>query len=310
MKGSKLYEEEINTPFTESPKKYYLKHKSDYDFIVDVHNGKPFHTPKFVKNIPILLLVHQLEKEKWYYETRFPLNVILFRMEQRWLKQYSGTPTAAVSESTKKDLSELGIKNIRIITEGLDFTPLQNIPKKSIKPLILFIGRLKKIKRPTHAIESFIKIKKKIPDAEMIVIGDGYLREKLEKKYQNVKFLHGISQNEKLKILKSAHLLLSTGIREGWGLVITEAAAVGTPSVAYNIPGLRDSVVDGETGFLVPEGNIDEMSDKACSVLSNLELREHMASNALRWASTFSWEKTGAEFENYIYEIVNNFSKN
>jgi len=290
-------------------KKYFLENKSDYDFIIDVHNGRPFHTPKFVKNLPILFLVHQLEIEKWYYETRFPLNSILFRMEKRWLKQYLKIHTAAVSKSTQQDLINLGIKNVRIITEGLDFIPSKNIPKKSNNSLIIFIGRLKKIKRPTHALESFRIIKKNIPNAEMIVIGDGYLRKNLSKKYPEVKFLQNISQEEKLKIIRSAHLLLATGIREGWGLVITEAASMGTPSVAYDVPGLRDSVLDGKTGLLVEAGNIEEMSDKACRILLNKDLWEKIARGALKWSSCFSWEKTGKEFENYMYEIVDSFKK-
>jgi glycosyltransferase involved in cell wall biosynthesis len=159
--------------------KNYLKaYKHHYDLIVDEINTRPFFTPKFVKEKPVIALIHQLARDFWFYETKFPLNYIgYYYLEKKWLSNYKDIITLTVSNSTKIDLEELGFKKLLVVPQGLNVTPLSNVKEKEANPTVIFIGRLKKAKLPHHALQAFSIIKREIPDAKMWVIGDGYLRE-------------------------------------------------------------------------------------------------------------------------------------
>jgi glycosyltransferase involved in cell wall biosynthesis len=288
-------------------KDYYNRIKDEYDFIVDEVNAKPFLTPKFVKEKPILALIHSLTRDIWFYETYFPLNYIgYYFLESKWLSYYKDIPTATVSNSTKEDLEALGFKKIFLVPEGLSVTPLSEVrQKESTSPIITYVGRLKRHKLPHHAIQAFSIIKKAIPDAKMWVIGDGYMRKELEKFNINDIIFYGRVKDElKHELLSKSHLVLVTGVREGWGLVVVESNAMGTPAIAYNVPGLRDSVRDGETGLLVKENTPSCLAHTAISLLKDQQLLSKFSSNALAFSKQFSWDNTASAFDNIIKNII------
>ncbi len=166
-------------------KKYYSKRfkKEKFDVIIDEINTKPFFAPKFASNHEkVVALIHQLACEYWFYETPFPVNYIGYHyLENKWLKQYVNIPTVTVSESTRQDLISLGFTNISIVPEGLNFQPLNTLQEKNTHPIVAFSGRLKRAKRPDHAVKAFAIVKDKIPDAELWVFGDGKYRKSLER---------------------------------------------------------------------------------------------------------------------------------
>lgn len=201
-----------------------------------------------------------------------------------------------VSESTKKDLTYLGFKNISIIPEGINFKPLDKVAHKEKDPTLIFVGRLKKAKMPDHPLRAFEIIRNKIPNAKLWVVGDGYFRKELQKLAGNgVEFFGAIPQEKKLDLMSRAHAILVPGVREGWGLVVTEANAMGTPAIGYNVPGLRDSIRDGKTGLLC-EPDPEAMAGKAIELLSNNALRERISRDALTWAGEFNWDRSAEEF--------------
>ena len=123
--------------------------------------------------------------------------------------------------------------------------------QKEFEPTIVFLGRLKRHKLPDHALRAFALIKNELPHAKMWVIGDGDMHEELKKmNIKDVVFYGHINDELKYELLRKAHLLLVPSVREGWGLVVTEANAMGTPAIAYDNPGLRDSIVDEKNGHL------------------------------------------------------------
>src|SRR5919107_3651321 len=151
---------------------------------------------------------------------------------------------------------------------GLNTTPLSNVKKKEDNPTVVFIGRLKKAKLPHHALHAFSIIKREIPDAKMWIIGDGYLRQKLESsERKDVTFYGHVSNEIKYELLSRAHIILVPAVREGWGLVVTEANAMGTPAIGYDVPGLRDSIRHGETGITIKGGSPEAMAQQAISLL-------------------------------------------
>lgn len=280
---------------------YYTRHKNDYDFIIDEINTRPFLTPKFVKNKPMLAIFHQMAREFWFYETTFPLNYIgYYYLEKKWLSYYRDIPTITVSNSSRKDLEELGFKNIFIVSEGLNISPLPALPEKEAEPTILFIGRLKKAKLPHHALQAFSQIKKQIPNAKMWIVGDGYMRDSLKNmNIEDVTFYGRVSNEMKYEIMKRAHIALVPAVREGWGLVVTESNAMGTPTVAYDVHGIRDSVKDGQTGILV-SNTPERMADSTIALLRDKSRLVQLSENALNYSRSFSWDKTAEEFDRMI----------
>lgn len=287
-------------------RQHFEVYKDSYDLVIDENNTKPFLTPKFVKEKPILALFHSLAREAWFYEVPFPLNYIgYYYLEKKWLSYYKEVPSIAVSNSTKEDLERLGFKKVFLVPEGLSVTPLADVLEKESNPTIVFIGRLKRHKLPHHAIEAFSMIKKEIPDAKMWVIGEGKMREELERIKVNSVIFYGYVENlMKYKMLSKAHLVLVTGVREGWGLVVLESNAMGTPAVAYNIPGLRDSVKDGQTGILVKENSPSGLAYSAISLLRNHDFLTQISRNALGFSKQFDWDNTADEFDKIIKIII------
>jgi glycosyltransferase involved in cell wall biosynthesis len=283
-------------------RKYYLRHRNDYNYIVYEINTKPFLTPKFVRHKPILALIHQLAREFWIYETHFPLNLIgYYYLERKWLSYYKDVLTATVSNSSKEDLEQIGFKKILLVPQGLSVLPLSEVPNKQPEPTIVFLGRLKKVKLPHHAIEAFRIIKNEIPNAKMWVIGDGYMLEKLRNsKIEDIIFYGHVSNELKYQILSKAHLALAPAVREGWGLVVTESNAMGTPVIAYNVPGLRDSVKHGETGILVKDNSPESLAHAALSLLNDHTLLRKYSVNALEFSRQFNWDNTADVFDRII----------
>ncbi len=279
---------------------YYKKYfKGDFDTVIDEINTRPFFAPKFVNNGErVFALIHQLAREFWFYETKFPINYLgYYFLEDRWLKNYQDIPTITVSESTRKDLIALGFKKVSIVPEGINFKPLKSMPEKEYEPTLIFVGRLKKAKLPDHAIAAFKIIKEKIPDAKFWVVGDGYYRNELKRlSCKDVEFFGATTQERKLELMSRAHAILVPGVREGWGLVVTEANAMGTPAIGYNVHGLRDSIRDRETGLLC-EPNPMAMAERAIELLQDEALQEKLSRNSLKWAGKFDWDKSAEEFE-------------
>lgn len=289
-------------------KKYYRKYfKGNFDIVVDEINTRPFLTPKFVDNgEKVVALIYQLAREFWFYETRFPINYLgYYVLENRWLANYRDIPTVTISESTRKDLVVLGFRKVSIVPVGINFKPLESLPEKEKNPTFIFVGRLKKAKLPDHAITTFKIIKEKIPDAKLWVVGEGYYRRELEKiADSSVKFFGAVEHEKKLELMSRAHAILVPGVREGWGLVVTEANAMGIPAIGYNIPGLRDAIRDCEVGLLC-ESKPEVMAEKAIELLQDETLLEKLSRNALEWSRNFSWDKSAEEFLKLIERIVN-----
>lgn len=292
-------------------KKYYknLFSKEGYDVVIDEINTRPFLTPKFVNNgEKIIAIIYQLAREYWFYETRFPLSHIgYYFLESRWLRNYVDFPTVTISESTRRDLLDLWFKKIFVVPPGLNFKPLDEVPEKESYPVVAYIGRLKRAKRPDHAVKAFRIVKEKIPEAELWIIGNGYFRKDLEKMATDgVKFFSDLSNERRRGLIKRAWVLVNPSVREGFGLNIVEANALGTPCVAYDVPGLKDSIKDGETGLLVKKnGDFEALATAIIKVLMDSSLRKTLSEKALKWAKNFDWDKSAEEFEKILKVCVN-----
>jgi glycosyltransferase involved in cell wall biosynthesis len=284
-------------------KNYLSAYKHHYDLIIDEINTRPFFTPKVAGEKRIIALIHQLAREFWFYETKFPINYLgYYYLENKWLSNYKNTITVVPSNSTKMDLEEIGFKKVFVVPPGLKVTPLSNPKEKESNPTVVFIGRLKKAKLPHHALQAFSIIKREIYDAKMWIIGEGYFKKKLESFNTNdVTFYGYISNEKKYDLLSRAHIILVPAVREGWGLVVTEANAMGTPAIGYDVHGLRDSIRHGETGITVREKSPVAMAQQAISLLRDSERLSEYSRYALEFSRQFSWDNTVESFKTVLY---------
>lgn len=282
---------------------YRRRFEGDFDVVIDEINTRPFMTSKFVEDVPIVALIHQLAREFWFYETPFPISHLgYYWLEERWLSRYTGVDTVTVSESTKRDLEELGFRNVTVVPEGLSVEPVDAVPTKADRPTFLYVGRMTAAKRPNHALDAFERIQEELPEARLQMVGDGYLLDELKARANGSVEFHGyVSESEKLELMKRSHVLLVPGVREGWGLVVSEANAMGTPAVGYDVPGLRDSITHGHTGLCTDE-DPSSLARAAMELLSN-GYRDY-AEAALEHAGQFSWTRTADEVEAVLDEVI------
>jgi len=128
------------------------------------------------------------------------------------------------------------------------------------------------------------------------MVGDGYLRKELMAKNPDIDMPGYLDKEAKDALVKRSWAIAVPGVREGWGQVVTDANAFGTPAVGYDIPGLRDSIKDGYNGLLVrPDPR--SMAEGLESILSQEAMRRQMSENALEWSKQFSWDRSAQAFE-------------
>jgi len=290
-----LYLEAIKWWFSEG-------NKNKYDAVVDMINTIPFFTPLFVRGPRVVAFFHQLARNVWFYETRFPISLFGFLLEPLYLQIYRKTPTIAMSPSTKNDLVKLGFKNVTTIPEAIDEKPIGKLPKKPKNPSLLFVGRMVPSKRPIHVYQAFKILSKEFPKSKLVFCGSGVpkviqslkgsiVKDGLEKR---VKIAGWVKGEEKKKYMREAWTIAVTSVREGWGLIVTEANSQGTPAVVYNIHGLRDAVRDGETG-IVTHTSPEALAEGIRLLWNNPKLYKMMQKKAWKWSYEFSWRKTSNE---------------
>lgn len=221
------------------------------DVVLDSINTRPFLTPRWCRT-PCVGFPHQVCREIWFDEMPLPVAVLgRWALEPLWLRSYRRTPVVTVSNSTRDSLRAYGIKDAAVVRMGTSVLDPGHVEKADV-PTVAFLGRLSTNKRPADAVEAFRLVRRTLPTAQLVVIGDGPMRTSLERSAPGgTSFLGRVTEVEKSRLLASAHVLAVPSRREGWGLVVTEAAALGTPSVAYDVPGLRDSVAASGQGALV-----------------------------------------------------------
>lgn len=229
--------------YREARRYYENEGRGSHDVVLDGVNTRPFHTPRFVTDIPVVALIHQLCREIWWYEMPLPIAVAgRFWLERRWLRDYADVPVATVSQSSRASLADYGLRDLTVVPEG--FTPQTTAPvQKEDRPTVIFVGRLSANKRPLHALEAFRLIREQVPDAQLWIVGDGPQCSKVERKAGEGVTLWGrVDDATRNELMSRSHVLVVTSVREGWGLVVDEALSLGTGTVGYDRPGLRDSI--------------------------------------------------------------------
>ncbi len=305
----------FNFTFYHYWKKFFSK--NNYDLIIDDISKIPLVTPLYIKNKPIIAIHHHIHGTSVFKELAFPLALYVFLMEKFLLSFYSNIPTIVVSESSKKKLIQnYNYKKTFICYNGIEFDFIRSkaLNEKNPFPTLVYFGRLKKYKRVDHILKSFSIIKKKssslkAKSSKLWILGTGDDEKRLKnltKKLsisEDVTFFGYVNDEEKIKLLSKSHIYAIASEKEGWGITVVEANACGLPVVGYDVEGLRDSIKNNYSGFLVPNGNIIELAKKIELLFENENLTNEMSQNAIKWASEFEWNKTAKNF----YETIESF---
>ena len=281
------------------------------DVVVDVLNKFPFFTP-WVADVPCCAIVHHLFGATAFRQVAFPFAVATTLAEKLIPFAHRHTPILAISESTRADLVARGIRadHVTVVPPGLDLDAYTPGPLAGRAPSIVWIGRLERYKRVDVMIDALAEVRRAVPAARLTIIGSGQARDALEELVRRrglgdaVEFSGYIAEAEKIRHLQRAALLVNTSEKEGFGLTTIEANACGTPNVSTDVPGFRDSVCDGETGILVPFGDVAALARAVVRVLTDEPLRTRLITNGLAWAARFSWERAANATEDVIEHAI------
>jgi glycosyltransferase involved in cell wall biosynthesis len=299
---------------------YYQSLQKKPDVVIDMVNTLCWQTPLYVPKHQRLGYVNQLAKEVFFFELPWPLSWIAYYLEKLEYLTYKDTRFLVYSQSTKDDLVSFGIpgKSIELFPMGLDHDRYVSGKKKSKTPLLITVSRLVKMKRVDVCIEAMVEVLKLEPKAELVVVGDGPDKKRL----QNMITTLGLEKNvrildkgafyvdkkvgdPKVKLMQEAWMLLLPSVKEGWGMVVTEAAACGTPSIVSNVTGLRDSVLHEKTGLVLSANpSAGEMSENILKLIQNNKLRDKLSKQAISWSKEFSWQKSYQTFKKLALKQV------
>jgi glycosyltransferase involved in cell wall biosynthesis len=299
--------------------KFYKQNRNKIDYVVNQCNTHRFFTKIWVEKSKRIFFIHQLTKKIWFYHMKFPMSLIGYLLETPLLKLNKKDLTITVSDSTKKDLIDIGFipEKISTLSEGLSFTPWkqEDFKKKETEPTIIYVGRFAEYKGIDASLVAFSMIKKQFPKAKMWIVGKPnmkYIEKKLNPicsknglsvSFDNtpgdVEYKGFVSEEEKLSLMSRAHLLIFPSLREGWGLTISEAAAVGTPSLVYNAPGTRDAVQNADSGYMTEIGNIEGLKDNIVKALTDNEDYAHIQNKAYEFSTTLHWDNTAQQFQEF-----------
>lgn len=278
------------------------------DLIVDVCNGLPFLSPLYSRR-PIVTLVHHVHREQWPVIFGPVLSRVGWWIESRLaVRVYRRRRYVTVSATSRRELIALGVdpEMIRIVHNG---TPeaVGAPAARTAHPSLLVLGRLVPHKRIELALRVTALLAPELPGLELVVAGRGWWEAPLRELATDlgiddrVRFTGFVSDEHKHELLCGSWLSLAPSLKEGWGLTIVEAAAHGTPSVAFGYAGgVADAIVDGETGVLVPDEV--EFLRAARRLLRDPQRRAEMGLAAQKYAQQFTWAASGAAFAEVIAE--------
>lgn len=279
---------------------------SEFDVIVDQVNTIPFLTPLYVDESKRRLYIFQTAREYWWRQTSGVFRLVApfgYIAEPWYLKTYRRTRAITISASTRDELAALGLprERIEIIPMANTFAPVQGLEPKEAGFRVIIVGRLEPAKHVEEGIAAFAALQRVVPEARLDIVGSGRpeYQQRLEALVRSSGVsdatFHGrVSEERKHELMRSAHMHVFTSHREGWGLTVTEAAALGTPSLGYAVPGVRDSIGDSER--LVERGDTAALGRLLIRYASEKEAYDVVRREAWQSARGLSYEATTDAF--------------
>ncbi|MDH6137105.1 glycosyltransferase involved in cell wall biosynthesis [Kitasatospora sp. MAA4] len=294
---------------------HLLAHRRTYDAVVDCQNGIPFFSPLFQPRwTAVVCVIHHIHQQQFDRYFRSPMNILgRFLEKQASRITYRNRPIVAVSPSTRAGIRRvLGFHNpVHLVPNGGPEPAGAPLPPRSTRPTIAVVSRMVAHKRIDWLLKAVARAVESWPELRVEIAGDGpelpRLRQ-LADRYglEDVVTFHGYTdERRKRELLARAWLTVIPSAAEGWGLTAIEANTVGTPVLAYNVPGLRDAVRDQQTGWLLTAGgDLATGIERALEALSDRSERDRIATRCRAWADGFSWETSTDRMADVLLEEI------
>lgn len=287
-----------------------LRRAGAFDMVIEDINKLPLFSPLWVTE-PVDVVVPHLFGWTAFREAGWAVAGTVVAAERAIPLVYRRCEFTAISESTRSDLLARGVpvERTRVIYCGIDsqtFTPAPEL--RSPTPIIAYVGRLRRYKGVELILQAVARMQNQ--DVAVEIAGTGDDRPRLEALAasldlgRRVRFLGFVSEAEKSALLRRAWIVSLTSPKEGWGITNLEAAACGTPVVASDSPGLRESVLDGRTGFLVKHGDVNALADACDRIIADPALVTRLGTAGRVFAESFTWESAADHTEAHLLQRV------
>lgn len=278
-----------------------------FDVLVEDINKLPLFTPVWSR-MPVVGLVPHLFGSTAFQQESLPVAATVWAAERLMPRVYDRCDFVVISDSTAIDMAHRGFAPERVHVSYPGIDPEVFVPSgpEAPEPTLVYVGRLRRYKGVDIVIRAVERLMKDGVSIKFLIVGQGDDAERLRKVAldlelgNRVSFRGFVSEEEKVRLLRSAWVNVYPSPKEGWGITNIEAAACGTPSVASDSPGLRESVLDGGTGFLVTHGDVDAWAGALRRLIEDGDVRKRMGSAAVEHARRFRWEATAGEIEDIL----------
>lgn len=296
-----------------------------YDAVVDFQNGVPFFAPLAAgRTVPVVLVVHHVHQQQFEMHFPWPLSAV-----GRWLEApasravYRSTPTVVVSPSTRDAVRRrLGLAGpVTVIPNGSasgDRPPERDGDRsaRSQLPTIVSVSRLVPQKRLHLLLDAVPAVRRDWPGLRVEIAGSGPERGLLERHARHLGIAdvvrcHGyVSDQRRRQLFASGWITVAPSIREGWGLAVVDANATGLPAVVYDVPGLRDAVIPGVTGWILDrdEPLAAGISAALAAVADPADARR-WAARCRAWAASFSWDASAGRLAALLRTEMNRIAR-
>jgi glycosyltransferase involved in cell wall biosynthesis len=284
-----------------------------FDVVIEDINKIPLFLPTLTR-LPFCAIVPHLFGTTAFSEASWPEGLMVWWAERLIPRVYRRAWFHAISDSTRDDLVARGVPadRVSVIYPGVDsawYAPDAGTGRATI-PTFLYVGRLKRYKGVDVALQALAQARRRRPELVLDVAGQGDDRTRLERRARElgldgaVRFHGFVSEAEKLRLLRRSWALVFPSPKEGWGLSNVEAAGCGTPALASDSPGLRESVKDGETGYLVPHGDARRLAERMLELAADPAQVERLGRAARQFAERLSWDRAASATEAHLARVI------
>jgi glycosyltransferase involved in cell wall biosynthesis len=285
----------IGTSVLEARKWY--RGQPRFDLVVDQHHGIPWYAPWWC-GTRCVAYVHEVLGPIWGTFYRRPWSD-LGRLQERWTHWlYREVLFWTGCESTRDALLRNGVRQVAIIRYGVATQPLHELEAKplALPVRLAAVARLAPNKRVDHCLQTLAVLRRLGVAAHLTIVGTGGVESQLRRQAtqlglgDSVIFTGSLSEADKDLELRRAHLLLHTSVREGWGLNVIEANAMGTPAVVYPVAGLVESTLHDQTGLVCERETPEALAARIVELLSDEPRYQRYRRAAWERAKTLHWD--------------------
>lgn len=274
-----------------------------FDVVVEHLNKVPF-CARVYSRAPVMAVNHHLFGRSAFLQVAWPIAATVVAIEKLIPLLYRGMPFLAVSESSRQDLVARGVpaERIGLLPNGITFPQLEPKPVAQRPCRVAYLGRLEPYKRVDLLLRAVARLVERFPELEVAIVGRGSERERLERLAvelgiaARVRFTGFVNDAERDALLADARVCVCPSVKEGWGITVIEANALGVPVVATDAPGLKDAVQHDATGLLVADGPAEEFVDRLATAVTDLLADDsrtaRLAEHALGWSRRFDWDRS------------------